>query len=63
MPVGGQRGGAPGIPHQLSQGQEVCVLETLSCGHLMSVEGDPRGRRRAVLGAEVSYSPGPPSTL
>lgn len=32
------------------QGQEVCVLETVSCGHLMSVEGDPgqeEGSRRS----------------
>lgn len=60
MQVGGRRGGAPGILHQLFHGQEVCVLETLAgCGHLMSVvEGDPKGR--AALGVEVSYSPRSP---
>ena len=44
-PECGSEVGEEGLQGSLSrdscQGQEVCVLETLSCGHLMTVEGDP----------------------
>ena len=37
----GEEGLQGSLSRDSCQGQEVCVLETLSCGHLMTVEGDP----------------------
>ena len=37
----GEEGLQGSLSRDSCQGQEVCVLETLSCRHLMTVEGDP----------------------